>query len=532
MNWRRWLSLVPALLPAAAAFVWASMAYAWPEPWLERVRAGEATWSASWLGCTEFAGEPMHAVMRLLLRAELALPGATFWTTAWLAAAVAFWTVWLLAELLRRSFALALPAHRVALALVGLRVATPAHGVVWLAGERVGAVLAPAAFVLALSWLQGPGRLRTRAVGALLLAVVAPFCHTNGIVVAFGLIPALLAAVGRAGSTRASAWLATAVLLGNLAAALSLRTGNGFAPTMPGYDTWVAFVARVGSAIGDVLPGLRADDVALGAVALAVLLVLPRVGDRSGIARDRAAPWWSCVWFALGVLALDVVRGGPAAASDSWRAATFGVFLLPIGLGGLLACRFGVGVLRIAAGALFVLAVQDWQRGVEDLRLARARGEQVEAALALPREAAGAKMDVLRDPVQVDLVRARGWAPPPLDFAAAVATAHDGIGTGAVIGGDANGVRGHVRSSLNQPGVAAVLVVDAAQPGGLLGVGWPDFAAAGRDRDVPWTATFAAPLAEGRRVVVLAFRPRQGSCERIGGVHVLQQGRLVAEVPR
>ena len=533
MNLRRWFSLMPALLPAAAVFVWAALAHAWPEPWLLRVRAGEAVWSPTWLGCMEFAGEPMHLGMRFLHRLALALPGATFATVAWLSAAFAFTTVCVLAAMGRRSFAMSTMSHRLALVLVGLLVAVPAHGAIWLAGERIGAVLTPLLFVLAVHFLHGEGRFRWRAAAALLLAVVAPFCHSHGVVVAFALVPVLRAAVARAGSTRTAAWLVTAVLLGNLAAALSLRTATDVVAAAPGYATLVTFVMRVGAAIGDVLPGARADDAALGASVLALLLVLPRLGDRSGIARERASVWWSCVWFALGLLAFDALRFGDHPTSGTWREATYGAFLLPIGVVGVLACRFGAGVLRIAAGALLVLAVQDWHRGLEELRLARVRGELAAAAMALPIEQFGLESSpLLRDPSHAAVARARGWAQTKVDFTGLAIAPGAGAECSLVTAGEPTAVRGTVRSTLHQPGVATVFVVDAAQPTKVLGAAWPDFAAARNDRVVPWTVALATPLAEGARILVLGFRPGLRSSERLTAVHVLQNGRLVAEAPR
>jgi hypothetical protein len=532
MNLRRWISLPAALLPAATVLVWATFAHAWPEPWLERVRAGEATWSPTWLGCTEFAGEPVHLVMRLLLRATLAMPGASFAAAAWLSAAFAFGTAALVAATLRRSFALAWPSHRIALGLVGLLVATPAHGVVWLAAERLGSVLVPLVFVAALVRLQGEARLRRRALGALLLACVAPFCHTHGVLVAFALLPALHAAMVRAGSDRSAAWLAAAVLLGNVAAVVSVRSGPGIVGELPGLDCCTNFFVRIGASLGDLLPGTNADEVLFGAMVVAVLLVLPRVGDRSGIARERAAVWWSCAWFGLGVLALDVLRYGAAPANGSWREATYGAFLLPIGVVGLLACRFGVGALRVAAGVAVVLALQDWHRGLEDLRVARARGDRVEAAMALPLANLGADpLPLVRDPAFVELARARGWAPQVVEIATVTRAPGDVTGMGGVAAGDANSVRGFMRSTLWQAD-AAVLVVDAAHPYQVLGIGWPDFTAAQRSRDVPWVVQFAHPLAEGQRVEVFGYRARAVACERFAAPHVLQNGRLVAEVAR
>jgi hypothetical protein len=439
-------------------------------------------------------------------------------------------TAWLLADLLRRSFALPLGAHRVALLLSGLVVATPAHGVVWLAGERVGMVMVPCLFVLALHWLHGEGRFRTRACGALALAALAPYCHAHGILVPFALLPALLAAARRSGSERVAAWIGTLVLLGNVAAATSLRTAAPFDLTPPEFAALRDLVERVGRTFGDLLPGSRVDDAGLGLATLLALVLLPWCGDRSAIARQRAAVWWSGTWFAVGLLLLDAVRFGAEPPSGTWTEATFGACLLPLGVVGIVACRFGLGTLWFAAGAGLVLAVQGWQQGLDELRLARARGERVAASMALPTGSLGGEPEaVLRDPTTLPALRARGLLPAAVEFAppSAAATAH-----GRVTHGDAQSVQGSVRSTLRWPGIALVLAVDADRPQQRLGVGWPDFATAGPSRDVPWTIRFAAPLAPGSRVAVFGFQPGPGCLCGLGAPLVLRDGGLVAEAPR
>lgn len=518
MSRRDWLTLLPAALPAAAGFGWAMFAHAWPEPWLERVRAGEASWSPTWAGCTEFVGEPLHVGMRLLHRLALAVPGATFASTAWLGAAVALSTALLVAALLRATFALPTSGHRLALVVCGLLIATPSHGVVWLAGERIGMVVTPLLLLLALACLRGEGRFRRRASGALLLAGLAPFCHTHGILVPFAVVPALRTAALQAGSTRVGAWITGALLLGNIAAAISLRTATELGAGAPGLAALTAFVARLGAACGDLLPGHEADDVAIGILALLLLAVLPMVGDRAASARPRAAVWWSCVWFAIGLVLVDVLRFGAHPPTGTWSEATFGAFLLPIGLAGILACHLSAEALRYAAGALLVLSVQNWLPGLEVLRLARARGERIDVMMTLPADRRGGEPLPLRhDPAELELMRARGWVAAAVDASTWSGPPGEAPAGGSVTTGDATSVRGFVRSTLRWPGIALVIAVDADQPDRWLGHGWPDFAGAGFRRDVPWTLQLAAPLPAGRRLTVLGYRPGERSLWRLGG---------------
>ncbi|MCU0865770.1 MAG: hypothetical protein MUC36_18450 [Planctomycetes bacterium] len=536
MTRRAWLTLLPAALPAAAGCVWVRFAHAWPEPWLERVRAGEACWSPTWIGCTEFVGEPLHLGMRLLHRLALAVPGATFASTAWLGAAFALATALLLAALLRATFALPTSGHRLALVLCGLLIATPGHGAVWLAGERVGMVVTPLLLLLALTCLRGDGRFRRRASAALLLAGLAPFCHGHGILVPFAVVPALRAAAVRAGSARVAAWVTAALLLGNVAAAISLRTAGELGAGAPGLAAVGVFLARLGTAGGDLLPGTAVDDLAIGVLTLLSLAVLPRLGDPAA-ARPRAAAWWSCVWFAIGLLLVDVLRFGTHPPTGMWSEATFGAFLLPIGLVGILACHLGAGVLRYAAGALLVLSVQSWLPGLEVLRLARARGERVDAMMSLPADRFGGEPRPLRHaPAELEHMRALGWVAAAVDAAADATVdagpADDAPASGTVTTGDATSVRGFVRSTLRWPGIALVIAVDADQPDRWLGHGWPDFAAAAGCRSVPWTLRFAAPIAAGRRLAVLGYRPGPRSLVRLGGALVLRNGQLTAEAPR
>lgn len=530
----RWLAMAMALAPAFAVCWWTTYASSWPEPWLERARLAEVSWSASWLGCTEFVAEPVHLIARWLHCAVLSIPGATFAHAAWLNSACAVATMLLLGAALRRSFALSFGAAAGALGLSGLLVGSPAHGLDWLHGERVGMFLPPLLLLLAAELLARDRRMPWRMLLALLAAALAPFCHTHGVAVAVALVPMLAAAAARTGSARGAAWIAACLLLGNVAAAVSLRllpAPIGAHPDL--FASLRTFVTLVGDTWGDPLANTRIDQEVLGGGTLVALLGLVWAGDRSGIARDRAAPWWSCALFGLLVLASAVMRYGDAPPSGTWREATYGAFLLPLGVVGVTACRLGVGWLRFCAGAAAVLLAQDWHRGIEDLRLARAEVEQLQAAMALPPawRTGSHSPSPMRNEAEVAAARARGHVPAPAAVPAE-APMPAAAGLGRSDRGDANALHGQVRSTLVGNPVHAVAAFDLAHRAVVLATAWPDFDAAGRSRDVPWTLRFATPLAEGTRLRLVGYRPGAPSFVSLGADLVLRDGALVPEVSK
>jgi hypothetical protein len=529
----RWLVGLAVLVPALGAFAWAAHAAHWPEPWLERSRLGEVSWSATWLGCTQFLDEPVHLVPRLLHHAVLAIPGATFATPAWLTAGFAVLLVVALAGALRRAFVLPHAAAWLATGIAGLLVAAPAHRLTWLAGERLGMPLPALLLLLALRVLDGEGRPAWRRVAALGLAALAPFCHTHGCVVAFALLPALAASTARTGSPRRHAWFAACLLVGFVTAAISLRPLPALLADHQIVATLRTFAERVGAVWGDALPATRTETKVVGLLTLLALALLPWLGDRSAVARERAAPWWACALFGLLLLAFAVARYGTDPPSGTWREATFGAFLLPVGLAGVAACRFGVGVLRFAAGAAVVLLAQDWHHGIDDLRLARARMDRIAAAMALPAPLRpdGAPASPLRHEAELSALRARGLV--PADLAATFNTAPPlPRARGGVAGGTAHELHGVVRSSFWGDPVHVVAAFDADRPDALLGLAWPRLEDAGRSRDVPWTIRFAAPLPSGTRVRVFGYRPGSGSLASLGGDVVLRVDQFEPEAAR
>lgn len=538
-----------ALLPAGAGFLWMWFASRLPEPWADRIALREVTPCWDFADWATLVGEPAHVGLRLLHLGALQLPGASLASVTWVNALLALVVAVLLVDLLRATFAFGGLAPAVALAVAGFLVASPAAGATWLYGERAGVLLPPLLLLLALRWLHGERRVLLRQGGALLLAAAAPFCHTHGILVFLALAPAVLAASRHAGSSRGPAWLGTLLVAGNVAAVLSLAGGRGVtADGAAWFDrlqhdvgpTLHGLLERTGAAWFDVLPAHDGDGAVLGGLTWILLLLLPWIGDRSGVARWRAAPWWSCAWFGLLVIVWNTLRYDQAPPVGSWREADFGAFLLPVGLVGVMAARGGAGLLRFAGGALLVLALQDWATGLEELRRARLRVLTGEAAVLLPEALGGGAPGSLpvRTAEQLERLRARGQAPAgDADAAAAVAAAlraEPAARLGGCDGGDADGLRGRVVYSLrHDPAVwlvvAAVRDGDAGAP--VLAAGPPG--PVGRDRATAWQHRWRLPWttlpAAGERVRVLGYLARERRLVPLGPVFVWRDGALHAE---
>lgn len=539
MKFARFLVSLAALLPVLVAGYWTSFASPWPEPVVDRLALREVTprWQlAQW---ADFAGEPMHFVPRVLQLGALEIPGATVASAAWVNALLAVLLALALAGLLRRVFALTGFAAAVALALAGLLAAAPANGANWLHGERLGVFLPPLLLLVALSWLQRERFFGLRAFAAIVLAAIAPFCHSHGVLVFLALLPSLLAAARRAGSSRGLAWIGCCLIAGNLAAVASLQAAGGIAAAGAAWParliaacdaTAIELLQRTGATWLDLLPGTRLDEVALGALSWSLPLLLWRIGDRSPPARGVAAPWWGCFWFGLLVVVWDTLRYDTASPVGTWREATYGAFLLPVGAIGVAAARFGPNVLRVAAGAVAVLAVQDWWHGLEQLRLARMHVEQRDAHMALPASFVPPDATVALTPEALAVLQQRGWIPPAGDNGtAALADVLAGPSSpelGTCNGGDTTRVHGTLRSSLRNDSVQWVFVV-AVPPGAeplVLGRTLPDFAAG--SRDVPWQVTLDAPItAAGVRAV--GYVPRRRQFVALGTVFMPRNGALV-----
>lgn len=484
-----------AAVPAGAVFAWASFAAAWPEPTTDRFRLRESVADWRWDTLLEPTASARHVVAEALQQAALEIPGATIASVSWLSAMAALLLALALGALLRRAFDLRGGAGQATVLVAGLLVASPAFGLAWLRCERLGLVLTPLVFVVALGWLARLERASLRLVGVVLFAGLAPFCHTHGLFVGAALLPAVVAMAARAGSRRIAWWVGLCLLVTVAAgwysiepmAARGVSAGSGLLAIAPFGDFVRDLCVHAGEAWLDLLPDSDLDAWVLGAASWLVPLLLLFVGDRSQAARWRAAPWWSCVWFGLAVVLWNVLRYDAEPPVGRWREALFGTFLLPVGLCGVLACRFGPNALRIGFGVAVVLAVQDWFAGLEDLRIARAIVRQQEAVLALPGEW-HPDLAVAQDRLAVIAAKellARGRVPAaPTDAASLLASA-------PTVGDAVTSARGELRSSLRTPAPSVLLAVargDGAAK--VVGVHLPDWRRHGRA--VPWQIEAAA----------------------------------------
>ena len=542
MKFLRFLMWPIVLLPALAAFVWTGFAARLPETIAQRQALGEATMKWSLAELPSFHHEPTQYVARALHLAALHVPGSSFWWSAAVNALLALLLVFALAGVARRAFGLGAGAQATALGLFGLLACSPAFGADWLHGARLGVFLVPLLLACGLWLLLGERRFAGRALLALLLAALAPQCHSNGVLVFVALAPSLLEAARRAGGGRGVGWIVALLLVGNLAAIASLHTAGGLALGDSGLlgrllEAPAAALRELLHATGtawlDPLPQTDHDELALGAASWLAPLLLWWIGDRSAPARRAAAPFWGCLWFGLLLFVLAAERHGADFGGAALRERTYGAFLLPVGCLGVLAARFGAGLVPFAAGMLAVLAVQDWYRGIEDLRLARHAADRRQMQAFLPTTQGG---EPWTNPDEWRGLQALGWVPPGDGGFAAdlqrLGSAEVAPTAGALLGGDARHVHGVVRSSLTRDTVTAVVVEAVlderdrvADPrAGVLAVVVPD--GAGHGRNVPWSARLPERLADGTRLAAFGYRLRSGTFVRLGPVFEVRDGTL------
>ena len=538
----RRLGWLLALLPLLAAAAWASFGARLPEPVAERQRLGEATMQWNFEDLVEVPVEPMHVGARAAFLGVLQVPGATFrWTVAANAFAAAM-IVLCLALATRRAFGFSGTATQFAFGLAGLLVCSPAFGADWLHGERIGLFLVPLLLLLGLLSLQGERSFALRAIFALLLVITAPFCHVNGVVAFAVAVPMLWHSARRAG-TSGLAWAGAATLLGAGAAAISLWPAggpggvasgiSGSAFTAP-FATALHLLRTTGAAWLDPLPATTLDELVLGGACWLLPLLLWGSGDRGDEARGRAAPWWGCIWFGLLLSALQAERFGPDVQAAVVRELGLGSFLLPVGCIGLVAARFGFLALPVGGGILLVLSLQDWSRGIGELRLARMRVERTETSLLLPPDVAIERAPLpTRDAEELQLLRDRCWVPPgDATFAEALRTIDTAApvdGVGSCDGGDANTVHGAARSSLTGESVQCVVVRVTTGDSVAFTAGWalPDWET--RSRNAPWSVALAEPVAEGSHVRAFGYLLRRHVFTPLGPPLVLRDGALVPE---
>lgn len=532
-----------ALLPLLAVGAWTSLASRLPEPWSQRRALGEVTAIQDPGAWNVFDNEPAHVLARLMHWLTLQVPGSCVQYSAMANAVFAAVLVLCLAAALRRSLGLSPVGHSIALLASGLLVCSPAFAADWLHGERIGVLLVPTLLLTGLSVLHGEGRLWLRGSAALLCAAAAPFCHGNGQLVFLALLPSFVDAARRAGGTRTAAWVIACLIAGNVAAAISMSTAGRIALDGTGllgrawdapFATFHSVLAATGAAWLDPLPLTSVDDLLLGAASWLAPLALWRFGDRSDGARRMAAPWWGCLWFGLLVPLWLLERHGTNATPALLRELGFGAFLLPVGVIGVGAARFGTNLLTLAAGALCVLGVQDWHRGLEALRLSIMRVEGEATAVLLPdvfpteRPASALPVRLVaewRELQARNLVPTEEpkLTPPMLEDAAAAPQ------LGSCAGGEAKTVRGFVRSSVFGDPVQCVFVIarTGSAPATIMGRLQPAYG--GQGRDVPWTIDLERELVEGTRVRALGWRPRHARLVALGPWFTLRAGVLVAD---
>lgn len=519
-----------AVAPAAAAFLWVSLASRMPEPIAQRRALGECAPQWDFAALARFEGEPACLLGRGAQLLLLQLPGMSIAATAVANAVLAVLLAAALCLLVRRAASTAGSLTAAAFCGAALFACSPEYGANWLHGERLGRFAVPLLFVLALL-AAGPARAGggARLSAVVLLAAAAPLFDDRGAVVFVALLPAL--------AGRPLPWLLAMLLAGNVAAAYVLGpalapAGHGFAASalrdpLAALD---ALLRTTGGFWPDALPGREWDERALGALSWCLpLAALLRGGARG--------PWWCCVAFGL-LSALWLLERRGALAGQALAEARYGGFLLPVGAIGLLASRCGRNVWAVAAAVLLVPLAQGWERGLDALRLARSRVDRVDAHLTMPFEIGGLRDQrelPTRDLAELLRLEQRGWLPDDSDgwfarIAAAVERQPD-PSRGTFAGGSMGELHGTVRSRLFGPQVSCVLV-GATFDGELVSFAHAlpearDAAAA----EVAWRVSLRGPVPAGARVLAVGVDARTGEGFRLGPVFALRGGRLV-EVDR
>ena len=556
---------VLAAVVAAAALLWSTLGARLPESMAARAARGE--WLPQWdfTGVLMFEGEPAHLVSRTLHTALLQIPGVTVAWTPLLNAVLAGLLALALARLVRRAanatLGFASSDHGAAIVLLGvaLLVTSPDFGANWLHGERVGRVLVPLAFVLALLGLVSGARSDRgeaaadpavsgwRAVAAILLAVLACLCDGQGIVVFLALVPALFAA---AGAQRRILWLAALLLCGNVAAVASCYSASGFAVAEHGLFSGLG--AAFGDSLGELLtttgglwPDLfsdrTVDEFLFGLVSWLVpsLLLLPRSSSRS------EGVWWSLVAFGLLLVLAHHQRYGFLAAGDTAFAPQervellYGGFVLPLGIVGLLAARLGNAAFPLLGGALLAVAAQDFDRGLAALRTARGDVERVEAITALPEALAGPRVErelPTRDLAELLLLEERRLVPVPtknwiLSIQGGV-NAPASVVDGELLGGTADVFRGETRAGLFGGQVGCVVVGSRTGDAPFRAVGYALLDRTADSQVRQWSVTTRGAVPEGSEVRAVGIDVRNSLSSRLGATFRIEQGQAVPVEPR
>lgn len=538
MDWiRRSLWLV-ALLPTAAALSFVALASPHPEALADRAAGGWVTtwWSVdAWLRLGD--GECLPG-QRALIALVMQVRGLDLRWAAGLGIVVAA----LLANRLARAVARAVGDGFCVAPLAYLAVSamclSPTYGQDWLHFERAGVFFAPLLLVLALGLLDGRGGAAWRMLGAAVLAALAPTFHPTGALVGAALWPATYACATRA-SRRGLPWSAFVAAAG-LSVAIAQWVVGGWHGAASGLQQVtgqpLAFASllleRLGGCWGDLLTDSRFDERAFGALSLAALVALPLLPRREGA--GESARWWTGAAFGASAVALTTVWLPADAPGYARIALAYGSFLLPIGLVGVAATRFSVGVWAIALGAACVLQLQEWSRGTQFLRHGYARAAAVAAAADLPAGMDDEVVSSLRAyadaEVRERLAKAGKVPAAAVDVAAAVpAAAGHALDpeAGLVQGGSPIEVHGFAHAGLLRQPVGAVFAV-ATIDGATSVRGAKVVQNSGGLSVSPWRIAWSEALPEGAKVVVVGRLPDGGRLVVLGR-GTLRDGKWTAD---
>lgn len=538
MHWiRRSLWLV-ALLPVAVALCCLLWAAPYPEPVAGRAELGlpASAWDlATW---HEPGAGPWLPGQRGTLLGLLAVPGMTLQYAAALTVLLAIALVWSASRSVASAAGGGPFAAPLAFGALGALALAPGFGADWLQAERFGVVVPPLLLVLSLQLLGGERGFVWRALLVLLLAALAPTYHAHGALVGVALWPAVAGAATRSGRIGAG-WAGLVAVTGAAVAfagwwfggwhgspdAAVHRLGDGTVQRLWG------LLEEFGRPWLDLWRDSRHDERAFGALGLLLAAALPWLP-----ARPDAPPadrWWSCVLFGLLVVlfaAAYLPAETPAAAR---RALCYGAFLLPVGLCGVVASRFGREVWAIGLGAVVVLGLQDWWGGDQILRQARVEAARVAAAVALPESFDAATRAKLLPYAEAEAQQrhlATGIVPTPNEAFAEVAQASSdqpaNPAYGVVVGGSPIDVHGSLRQSLlGEPiGAVVVVAVDGTQRR-LLGASL--LQSLGGPGAMPFRVSWTEACGEGTKLVVMAFLPGSGTFARLSGPGLVSGGKLL-----
>jgi len=385
------LSVVLAILSTA---VWVCLQWTSgsPEPNLWRQELGLDSLWLTWTDAEANNAGPARLVFRgvyaILLSLEL-----SYNQLGWATLCSALLAFLMLARWLRTCIAERLGATTRAAILLVVCAAmfSPSYGANWLLAERFR-MFVPITCLAAGGLLLRQGRwLPLRYIAALLFAQIALLTDVRGLWVWVALVPCCAAI---AEGQRRAAYLAGWVIAGNVGA-LACEFSIG-APASSD-ASWIVtaivagpwnYLVEVVTALGRSLPdlwhGATTDETVIGTGMLLLFALTSSLASRRrGVAM---AAWWAMAAFGLGAaLSSTAQLHGIDIDRVTRHELEWSAIALPIGLIGLVAELGGERLnqwLRAVIPVIFVLLVQDWQRGFTDLTWRHAQLREYEARLA------------------------------------------------------------------------------------------------------------------------------------------------------